>query len=481
MTTHRLWRAALISVVLVGLGIGGWMIAVRPEDPAPRPGHAALRMDLLRALRDRMVPSAGGGWVIATPAEPVIENWLSAAAVAPDAGDSFDRALDAAQGRATDDADSRSLDLVLATVLPGPTDEPARADRLAADVLERSTAKLDRGDSSGLAPLLQLSAGPTRQATGAQRELRKRAGSVGCDRLDLGAGALPEPGTSLTVALRVLASSGERCEQAVDVLSAALDDPAWRGWVATSELTDLARIVPSMPPALIGRLARTLDGFVSIDASQPIDLGAVVAVQRARAELGLDAELRGPLARHVAGQVRARGGLPGRSSSAPTFFDVAILRQLVGAQLVPASALDSSAEAMAWPEVSGALDPIVERVLVGDEPMTCRSDLGTSPPRARVSFDGLVAEEARATVRRACADRLDLPRRLRQLRSARPADQAAVRIASALLAACRLDPDLVGAAPAFELEVGGPFATDPIVIWARSIAADPSASCTAVR
>jgi hypothetical protein len=481
VTTHRLWRAALISVALVGLGIGGWMIAVRPDDPAPRPGHAALRMELLRELRDRMVPSAGGGWVVATPADPVIENWLSAAAVSPNGADSFDRALDEAQGRAAGDADSRSLDLVLATVLPGPTDEPERADRLAADILERSTAKLDRGDASGLGPLLQLSAGSTRQASAAQQDLRRRAGPVGCDRLDLGSGALPAPGTSLTVALRVLASGEVRCEQAVDVLSAALDHPAWSGWVATSELTDLAQIVPSMPPSLLERLARRFDGFLSVDATQPIDLGAAVAVERARAELGLEAELRGPLARHVAGQVRSRGGLPGRSASAPTLFDVAILRQLVGADLVPAPALDSSAEAMEWPEVSGALDPIVERVLVRDEPMTCRSDLGRSPPRARVSFDGLVAEEARAIVPRACADRLDLPRRLRQLSSSRPADQAAVRIASALLAACRLDPDLIGAAPAFELEVDGPFATDPIVIWARSIAADPSASCAAVR
>ena len=477
-------RAALVAVAacLVVGAAGGWWWRSRPEPrPAHPPGQAGLRSSLLVDLRDRLVPSSAGGWVAESPGEPFLEGWLLAASQEREPGGSYDRALAEAERTLGRDPQARSLVLVLAEVLPGPTADPGRADRLAREVLSRTTNHLAAGDATWLAPLLQLSAGTSSRSAAASGELRQRTGPVGCDRLPPPDGPLPAPGTSLTVALRVLAATGDRCDRARDLLEAALDDPAWDGWPAAAELADLAEVAGPDPASVRSSLAERFDRWLVVGPDQPIDLVAVVQVQAARARLGLDTEVEGPLAAHLRGQVAHRGSLPGRSTSAPSAFDVAILRQLAGSGLVPDSARRATVASRADVAVGDPVDPVVDALLAGRDPIRCGDAPAEAPERRRVSLDGLVADQAWATVREACADRLDLAATVRRLRAGKPADQQAVRIATAELTACRIDPALLDGVPGLRLRVDGAFATDSTIAWARSIAADPVAACAAVR
>jgi hypothetical protein len=408
-----------------------------------------------------------------------LEGWLLASSLAAP-GDGFDQALAQAERELARDDDARSLALVAAEVLPGPAADQGRADRVAALVLARAIERLGAGEAAWLAPVLQLSAGSSSQAGAATSELVGRAGAGDCGRLPAPGASLPAPAGSLTVALRVLAATGVRCPAAQAVLQAALADPAWDTWVASTELADLAEVGGPLPAPVRRDLAARLRGFLVVDADHPIDLVAVTQVQAARRRLGLPLTLETPLARHLAGQVAHRGGLAGRSSSAPTAFDVAILRQLAGEALVPRAVVDATAASGGEASVLGPADPVVRTLLAGNGRLSCRDAPAAPARRARVSFDGLVADQAWATVRARCDGALDLADTVRRLRTGPHAEQRVVRIAAAELAACRMDPALVAAAPPLRVAVTGPFATDSTVAWARSVAADPVAACAAL-
>lgn len=474
--SRRVVGLIVAAAVVAGAAVGGWTWRERAgRSPAPAPVHAGLRQDLLASLADRLVPTASGGWTAVAPGEPVVPVWLRAAAATGETA-SFDRAVAAARQAFADDVDSRSIGLALAQVLPGPTADPAAADRLAAEVLDRARERLD-GEPAWLGVLLQLSAGSTSASEGATAELVRRAGPARCDRLPE---HLPDPATSLTVAVRILAAAGRPCDEALPLLDAALGEPSWSTWIATAELADLARLVPDLPPATRARLEARLASFLAVGPDAPIDLGALTAVQAAWRAVGIDGTVPTPLARHAAGQVAQRGGLPGRSTSPPTGFDVAILRQLVGDGQVPIGALRSTEEAAVWPEVSGRADPVLDRLLVERAPLRCSDAPEAAPERARPTFEGIAADQAWATVRASCAGRLDLPAMVREL-AASGDDQRALRIAVAELAACRIDPSLPDAVAGRRLPATGPFAADPLQVWARSVAADPAAACAAVR
>lgn len=478
MRRRIVWLATVIGIVAVAAGGWAWR-----ERTAPRPdrvaGYPDLRHDLLSDLRDRLIPTSEGGWAAATPGEPVVDVWLRAAAASSDAA-SFDRALAEAARAFDDDDDGRPLGLVLAGVLPGPATDRAAADELAHRVLDRAQARIDR-EPSWLGPLLQLSAGESTASSAATRELVRRAGAGRCDRLPAPGDPLPDPATSLTVAVRVLAGSGIHCERALPVLDAALRSPAWGVWIAVAELADLAQVAPSLPASTRRLLEQHLDGLLEVRSDAPIDLGALTSVLAARRATGSSGAVPEPLARHIAGQVAHRGGLPGRSTSPPTGFDVAIVRQLVGEEMVPAGALRSTEESAAWPEVTEATDPVVDRLLVGSGEIRCADAPSSPPQRTRPTFEGVTADQTWAIVRSACDGTLELAPIVRAIQRDAPEDQRALRTAVAELAACRLDPSLLDAVAGRRLRPTGPFATDALQVWARSVAADPAAACAAVR
>jgi hypothetical protein len=476
--------AALAVAALAVAALVGWGLAERFGGEPPHPTtHPEVRHRELVELRRRLIPSSVGGWVAETPlADESLEEWLLAASQEPGPSRSFDEALDRAERRLAGSGDTRALALVLAQVLPGPTADRARADRLAADVLQRTAAALDGGDNPWLAAMIQFSAGRSPSAPAAARWLGTRAGAVGCDRLDGAARDLPRPATSLTIAVRLLAATGAHCDQAPEVLAAALTDPIWETWVATLELTDLAAISDPLPASTRRTLAERLDEFLVVGPERPIDMGAVVAVQSARRRLGLPTRVRAELRHHLDGQVVHRGGLAGRSTSPPTAFDVAILRQLAGEHLVaPRMLADTVAAADDIGAVDGADpgDSVVDDLLASSEPLPCDQAPRRAPARDRVSFVGVAADQAWAVVRAHCTDRLDPAATVARIRTEANDDQRAVRIAVAELAACRLDRDALAEVPGRRLDVRGAFATDSLLVWARAIAADPVAACRA--
>lgn len=484
--------AVAACVVAAAIGVGavatGWRTSSSGPPTATAPAHPGVRHDLLVELRDRLVPSAAGGWVVATPAEPSLENWLLASSQAAGAEAAFAAARRAAEERLADDPDGRSLSLALAQALPGagagPGSGSGEADRLARDVLARAQSRIAAGDGSWLAVLLQLSAGRSTAAADATAALRRLAGAVGCDRLPAPGPPLAAPASTLTVVLRVLASSRTRCPRARSLLAQAFTDPAWATWVAAPELMDLAAVAAAdaRPDAATRRaLSDHLEAMVTVGPQQPIDLAAVAQVQAARRRVGLALDLPAPLVHHLAGQVAARGGLAGRSTSPPTAFDVAVLRQLAAEELVPAAALTESAKVRSWAAEIDEPDPIVDLLLAGRAPLRCSDGADRAAPSARVTLPGVIADQTRSTLRASCADRLDVRSEVRARRAARPQDQQALRIAATLLAACRIDPSLLDGVAGVRLTVTGPFADDPTVVWSRAVAADPTAACDAVR
>lgn len=477
--------AALVAMVVVGLAatsLIGWGLASRFErEPAPPAAHREARHRDLVDLRRRLIPSVAGGWVAETPAkEPSVENWLLAASQQPPPSRAFDRALDQAERRLDGTGDARPLSLVLAEVLPGPTADRRRSDRLAAEVFARSSAALDQGDSAWLSTVIQLSTGASPSAADAARWLETRAGPVGCDRIRGVADDLPPPGTALTIAVRVLAANGARCDGAPQVLAAALRDPVWDTWVAATEMADLATIGEPLPTPARQALAERFDGFLAVGPERPTDLGAVAVVQTARHRLDLPLRVSPELEHHLDGQVAHRGSLAGRSTSAPSAFDVAIVRQLAGTEMVPPGMLADTIAAFEPSTTSHPTDAIVDDLLVGDDAPACEEAPRRAPTRARVSFVGIVADQAWAVVRAHCADNLDLAATVAHIRSTADDDQLAVRVAAAELAACRLDPSALDHVPGRRLEASGAFATDPLLVLARAVAADPAAACRAL-
>ncbi|MCU1370691.1 MAG: hypothetical protein JWO77_1885 [Ilumatobacteraceae bacterium] len=478
---------ALVAVagVLLATAIGGWWgtrrsaAPTRAPAPASSPVADATRRVALTDLQNRLLPASEGGWVVTSPSEPVLGSWLLAAAESSD-GTAFDAALAEAEPALRRAGDDRSLALVLAQVLPGPGSDRVRADRVAAEVLRRSVERLDAGDASWLGPLLQLTAGSSPSAAPAQAHLADLAGQVSCDRLPDVGQPVPAPSGSLTVILRVLSARAGPCPRAAAVLEAALGDPAWRNWIATSELADLAVIARPLAPRTRTRLARRLDDFLAVGPAATFDLGAVRAVQSARRRLGLDTRLDPPLAHHLRGQAAHRGGLAGRSDSPPTPLDVAVLRQLVAEGMAPADQLAATRSASRWIDEAGPVAPEVDDLLMGDDRFGCDHVPHPAPSGAKVTITGLMAAEIGAVVSRHCADDLDLAAHLRHLRAGGPTVERSVRFAAAVLTACRLDPHLLDGAREARFTVEGPFATDSVVVWARAIAADPAAACAAV-
>lgn len=471
--------AAVTGVLLLALaGAGRWIGSSAQRRPSP-PVDAAARRGHLADLAVRLVPSASGGWVVESPGEPSVESWLLAA-VSTRSPAAFDRALAHAELALADTPDPRALLLVIAQVLPGPGpgSGDARATRLGGVVVERAVAALDAGDGTWLAPLLQLSAGGSSAAAAARAELVRRVGPVACDRLPA---ALPPPSTSLTLVIRVLAIEERRCPAAAGLLDRAVEDPAWDTWIASPELADLVAVGGPLPTAVRARLERRLARFVAVVADRPIDLGGVVAVQAARDRLGLPAALPVELERHLDGQIRHRGALPGRSTAPPTPLDVAVLRQLVGQRGISAADVRATEAASTWPEVAGPVDPIADQLLVGRRALPCTGVPEAGPEPVRVTFEQLVVDQTWSTLRAGCADDLDVAGMIRELGDEPDPVQRVVRTAVTELAACRLDPSSLDDVRGRRLTVDGAFAADTIVRWAQAVVADPRAACAAVR
>lgn len=475
---------ALLAVVVLGIGV---VLVARPgvDDRSPSPRrYAAARGAALRSLQQRLIPSSVGGWVAATPAEDgAVDVWLKAAALSARPSGAYEEALAEAERLLADPSTAPSVDVALAQTLPGPDGtDAAVVRRVTRALLDRARAGLQANDPRALTVLLQLSAGRSAAADDATRLLGDRVGPVACDRLPSAGEPLPDPSGSLTVVLRVLAAPGRHCPRAADLLAATLASPAWATWVSVGEQRDLALLAGTLPVELDDRLRRRLRSLLVVGPDAAIDVGTAVAVQSARRSLDLGGSLPAALGAHLGGQVTSHGGLPGRSTSPPTVFDVAILRQLVAAHLVAPDQLDATLRSSAGvaPVVDGTeVDPVVAGVLgSGDQP-SCADVPSADERPARVTFESEVAEAIWAVTRQVCRDDLDAPALVRAARKeAEPAIRA-VRLAGTILGTCQLERDAVTDQLATRVPARGSFATDSVIVWARSVAADPVGSCDA--
>lgn len=445
------------------------------------------RAELLDRLAQRLIPAAGGGWVVAeVGTQPAPDRWLMAAAALPgdQRSDGFDAALSAATSAIdSDDPDlARSSALSVATALGSPGDLPAGSSATGSGLLDRTLDELDGAGPSWLGVLLQLSAVPGETGRAATAELRSRVGDAGCDRLPSAHEPMPAPSSELTVLVRTLAAEHRRCPGAAEVLDRALASPAWRVPIAVPELADLAAVADRLSTDQRGQLGVRVDDVVEPDDGTVADLAILALLGRARAAIGISHDLPADVTFRLRNQVASEGRLADRSTSPVSPFDVAVLRQLQSAEAVPPGVLAATYEA-APPAEDGAGAASAERrvqdfLLEGKLP-AC-SATHHAPATGKVTLVALIESQLLQTTRAHCADRLQVDELLDEA-EALGSIEASPRQWITILAACHLDHSSISSQLARTVDRGSNVDDDPLWLAAAAALADPVATCDAER